>query len=65
MEVLELKESMSEDESAKEEKQVTRNPVGEVLELFPRIELLLRKDIYDIQTGQRLSSPRMTNPTYW
>jgi hypothetical protein len=65
MEVLELKESMSEDESAKEKKKVTRNPVGEVLELFPRIELLLRKDIYDIQTGQRLSSPRMTNPTYW
>jgi hypothetical protein len=44
MEVLELQESTSEDETANEKK-VTRNPMGKVLEFFPGIKLLLRKDI--------------------
>jgi hypothetical protein len=44
----------SKHETPKEEKKVTRNPVSEVLELLPRIELLLRKDIYENEPGQRV-----------
>jgi hypothetical protein len=51
MEVLELQESTSEHETANEKK-VTRDPVSKVLELFPGIKLLLRKDIYKNQMGQ-------------
>ena len=65
MEVLKLKQSMSEGEKEKEKKKVTCNPVSEVLKLLPRIVLLLRKDIYGSQTGQRVSSPRMTKLIYW
>ena len=56
---------MSEDEKEKEKKKVTRNSVSEVSELFPRILLLLRKDIYKSQTGQRFSSPRLPKLIYW
>jgi hypothetical protein len=46
-------------------KRTTHDPVSEVLKLFSRIELLLRKNIYKNQTGQRVSPSGMRRPTYW
>lgn len=42
---------MSEDKTEKEKVKVIHNPVSKVLELLPRIVLLLRKDIYESPAG--------------